>query len=129
MSKLILICGKSDNLAANVEVIGQLLWAPADFSNLGKTIQAPKEGESDRLVFCNNDHFLNGLRVAVTRGTLDNNKVEIHFVDENGVKILNILPSGSISDGGMNQWPKGFFDQMIQDVAEIGRFRRGNRPT
>lgn len=123
MGKLILNCGDHSSAPANVEVVGTMLMSPAEISDLGKNIVIPEDGE--RHVFSNNDHFLNGLRVAVIRQTLKPEDVVIHFRDPatpDVVQELTIRPSGCV-----DKWPAGFFDQYINDVQELGRFRRSRK--
>ena len=57
-------------------------------------------------VFTNNDHYLNGIRLAIKDGTLDPSKVDIQFFNDRGDHIqLFIAKNGTIS-----HWPRGFFD-------------------
>ena len=68
------------------------------------------------------DHVLNGVRKSVKRGIIKPDDVSIHFFngrpqssdDPEQVESLYIG-----SDGNLDYWPKGFFDQFDQDLSSL----------
>lgn len=121
MGKLILHVGDFERVPQGAEVLGTMTMTPAEMSDLGKGLKAPSD-DRERHLFTNNDHILNGLRLAIIRGTLDPADLSIVYrsADEADVEQkLVINPSGTITN-----WPRGFFDQFTLDVMELGRFRR-----
>jgi len=61
------------------------------------------------------DHVLNGVRLAVKRGSIDHQKVAIHFFGQVGGTAGSLLSPMIDADGRLDEWPDGFFDQL--DVA------------
>jgi predicted ATPase len=118
VGKLILNCGDYDAAPPDTEILGDMTMTPAEMSDLGKGLQAPL-GDRVRHVFSNSDHVLNGVRIAIIRGTLNPDDLLIDFHLAGNTQVLHILPSGSI-----REWPGGFFDQYVKDVQELGQFRR-----
>ena len=59
------------------------------------------------------DHLLNGVRIAVRNGILDENNVEVHYVyaDKNNPMIHRTRHMQIHEDGSMEDWPVGFFDE------------------
>lgn len=67
------------------------------------------------IVETHSDHVLNGVRLAVKRGSLDHRKVAIHFFGQVGGAAGSLLSPVIDGDGRLDAWPDGFFDQL--DVA------------
>ena len=65
------------------------------------------------------DHVLNGVRRAVKKGKLSCDDVSVHFFRPRS-ETLNGLPQVQTmaidSDGGVDSWPDGFFDQFDKDI-------------
>lgn len=70
------------------------------------------------IVESHSDHLLSGLRLAVRRGILSPDAALVHFFesaagDECRTKIH------IDEDGGIQNWPTGFFDQAISDLVKL----------
>jgi predicted ATPase len=72
------------------------------------------------------DHVLNGIRLAVMRGTIKPEHVAIYFFT--GEKIRDtaspsqdpgVLAAHVDAKGGISVWPAGFFDQAEKDMASL----------
>lgn len=66
------------------------------------------------LVESHSEHILNGFRIAVKDNVVDNNSANILYFDnyeEKAFEKINID-----SDGGVNNWPRNFFDQSTRDL-------------
>lgn len=63
------------------------------------------------IVFTNNDHFLNGVRLSVKDGKLNPENLLIIFVKEDGIATKEIL-----SDGSIQGWEDGFFDELEKSL-------------
>lgn len=60
------------------------------------------------------DHVLNGIRVAIHEKRVEANKVRIHFFERSsrsGVPESVVVSPNIDSDGRIDEWPKGFFDE------------------
>lgn len=63
------------------------------------------------------DHILNGLRIAVLDNILNNEDLSIlYFSQKIGQSVVQIPVS---SDGSIEEWPEGFFDQMDKDFERL----------
>jgi predicted ATPase len=83
----------------------------------GKGVQVVLETHSD--------HVLNGIRLAIGEHRyIECGGAIVHFFDsdKDGKSLVSELAFNS--NGGMSEWPKGFFDQYQIDVASLGRIRR-----
>lgn len=64
------------------------------------------------------EHIINGFRLQILREKIPELKEEdlyIYFFDQN----FEITPLKMEKDGNIKGWPKNFFDQEMQDLAEI----------
>ncbi|EMY6820232.1 DUF3696 domain-containing protein [Vibrio cholerae] len=68
------------------------------------------------------DHVLNGVRLAVADKAIPNSDVAIHFFqsqfDKNEEAPLITSPQLD-SNGSLDMWPEGFFDQTDKDLARL----------
>lgn len=77
---------------------------------------------SGRQVFVetHSDHVVNGIRLALRYKFIDHEKVIFnHFhnlIDEGRSEIIQIAPD---SEGALDDWPPGFFDQIEKDLARL----------
>jgi len=68
------------------------------------------------IVETHSDHVLNGIRLAVKTGVISSNAVAIHFFapPKSDERFVPLSPQID-SDGRLDAWPEGFFDQI--DIA------------
>ncbi|TVP65472.1 MAG: DUF3696 domain-containing protein [Nodularia sp. (in: Bacteria)] len=60
------------------------------------------------------DHVLNGIRVAVHQGQIKPNDVQLHYFlkhDKQGQDITEVVSPRIDSNGRIDKWPDGFFDE------------------
>jgi len=72
------------------------------------------------------DHVLNGVRLAVTRGTIKPEQVGVYFFTGRKTKDSTsssqepgVLAAHLDAKGGISVWPDGFFDQAEKDMASL----------
>ena len=70
------------------------------------------------LVESHSDHLLNGVRLAVRDGLLPPNDVAIHFFGRGG-QGAPVISVAVDRNGGVSDWPEGFFDQTERDLATL----------
>ncbi len=73
------------------------------------------------LVETHSDHVLNGIRCAVKSGMLPSESVAIHFfrprsTGEDSNRVPQVQSPAIDSDGDLDSWPAGFFDQFDIDM-------------
>jgi len=88
---------------------------PKAQSRLGLFLARASAAGAQVVIETHSDHLLNGIRIAVKKGLLKPHDVSINFVDEDyEIDHLEID-----SDGRIDDWPPGFFDQMENDLQEL----------
>jgi hypothetical protein len=122
--KLVLVCGsyflaRQTGLRDRLTVIGQTTETGDEMVAAGRTfMKEHKAAFGDVVLFTNNDHFLNGVRLAVKDGTLHQDDVEILFYDAQSVNNpvrLAINKDGRIEPG----WPPRFFTAIEDALAQL----------
>jgi predicted ATPase len=91
---------------------------PSAQSTMGSILAHFAAAGAQLVVESHSDHLLSGLRLAVRRGNLAPDAALVHFFesatgDECPTKI------GIDEDGGIQNWPTGFFDQAISDLVKL----------
>ncbi len=64
------------------------------------------------------DHVLDGVRLAVREGILSPDRVVIHFCEREGLEVRVTTPTLA-SDGQLDVWPTGFFDQHERNLSQL----------
>lgn len=94
---------------------------PGGQRKLGELIALAGAGGVQVIVETHSDHILNGIRLSVKRGMISSDKVELMYFDknrENDYKHEVIFPKID-SNGRLDQWPKGFFDEWDNALLEL----------
>jgi len=65
------------------------------------------------IIETHSDHFLNGIRVAIKESCIENNDVKIYYFskDKSELNKTNVQEIQVDSNGKINTWPEGFFDE------------------
>lgn len=72
------------------------------------------------LVETHSDHVLSGARLAVRNGALPSDKLAVHFFSGTSNEGDNgIISPTVLRDGGLSDWPEGFFDQAEIDLMTL----------
>ena len=67
------------------------------------------------IVETHSDHILNGIRIAAKRKIIKDTDITINYFNNN-YELINPMID---SDGRIDKWPEGFFDQMEKDLQEL----------
>ncbi len=96
---------------------------PASQSKIAQFLCQVANANTQVVVETHSDHILNGVRLAVAKGSIASEDVRIHYLyaTENGAVAEQILIK---KDGSLSMWPAGFFDQTEKDLAEIVKHKR-----
>ena len=115
-------------LSANIEDLlllenPEVHLHPAGQAAMGEFLAEAAAAEVQVLVETHSDHVLNGIRRAVKKGILPAEDVALHFFrprrgDEQGGEAQVQSPTLH-PDGGIDDWPDGFFDQFDKDLSEF----------
>ena len=93
---------------------------PGAQSRMGETLSRFARAGVQVFVETHSDHLLNGVRLAVKRKAISPSEVSVHFfggVNESGAHGVTSLQMDS--EGNIDAWPKGFFDQAERDLGEL----------
>ncbi len=76
------------------------------------------------IVETHSDHVLNGIRIAVREGILPPEAAVFHYfsrTDKGGIKVDSPRID---SEGKLDNWPEGFFDEGVRSLAALSSRRR-----
>lgn len=114
-------CGDTPALT----VVGHLILTDEQWSKLGhdyasnELSQAPSTKRVEN-VFCNNENFLNGVRVAIFEAKKTNDEIgqrfKIQFFDGHTARPHDLVMD---KDARFNYCPRGFFEQTENDLLKL----------
>ncbi|THC45907.1 DUF3696 domain-containing protein [Streptomyces sp. A1499] len=98
---------------------------PGGQSKLGRFLARVAGSGAQVIVETHSDHVLNGTRLAVAeeRSLRPEDAIVHYFGDEEAGSV----PIEFTARGELTEWPKGFFDQIEQDLGRLARARRRGR--
>jgi hypothetical protein len=70
-------------------------------------------------IITHSEDFFNRFRLRVAEGKLSKENVEIHWVKDDMVEIINID-----NHGGLTTWPRGLFDNQSNELYNIIKSRK-----
>jgi predicted ATPase len=92
---------------------------PRAQSGIAKFLAAMVKAGVQVLLESHSDHVLNGVRLAVKNGPLSPDEVAVHFFTGGEDNAPPVISARIDKDGGVSDWPKGFFDQAENDLAAL----------
>jgi len=95
---------------------------PRAQSKMGELIARAAASGVQVIFETHSDHVLNGIRIAVKTGLLECKKARILFFDRNtveGSKRTNVTSLTIDSDGRIDDWPSGFFDEFEKSIERL----------
>ena len=99
---------------------------PASQSQVAQFLCHVANANTQVVIETHSDHILNGVRLAVAKGTIAPQDVRIHSLAQGDGRVI-YQPISVTQSGSLSLWPSGFFDQTEKDLAEIVKSRRDNR--
>ncbi len=94
---------------------------PSGQSILGKLCALAAKGGVQLFIESHSDHFINGVRVAVKEGFINNADVHLFYLERNSSKqhSSNIISPEINENGRINIWPQGFFDEADKQLEKL----------
>jgi predicted ATPase len=93
---------------------------PAGQAKMGEFLARSANADLQIILETHSDHVLNGIRKSVKNGIIDPSRVAVHFFsrrdDSENAQVMSPLIN---KKGNLDQWPKGFFDQMDKDTVTL----------
>ncbi|HET9894904.1 MAG TPA: DUF3696 domain-containing protein [Streptosporangiaceae bacterium] len=96
---------------------------PAAQSRLGRFLAQVAGSGAQVIVETHSDHVINGIRLAsVEDRAIAPDAVVLHFFDGQASEAPTAIEL--TGRGGLSAWPKGFFDQLEEDLGRLARIKR-----
>jgi predicted ATPase len=93
---------------------------PAGQSAIGRFLVTLAAAGVQTIIETHSDHVVNGIRLAVAeQHILPAPDAVIHFLGPEGESRIEVSETGALSE-----WPRGFFDQVEFDLAQLSRISR-----
>lgn len=89
---------------------------PAGQAQMGQFLAELANYGIQVIVETHSDHILNGIRRAVKTGSIDAEKVVLHFFRARSATSPQVVSPVIDSSGNVDVWPEGFFDQFDRDM-------------
>lgn len=91
---------------------------PRAQSMLGRMLAQVAGAGVQIVIETHSDHLLNGIRLGVRDTLIAPEQVAVHFFtgDDDSRDIATLAMT---AEGGVSEWPAGFFDQAINDLIEL----------
>jgi predicted ATPase len=89
---------------------------PSGQALIGQFLAEVAQAGIQVIVESHSDHVLNGIRRAVKSCKIDSRDVVLHFFSARHDGEVPYRSPRLASDGTINQWPTGFFDQFDKDM-------------
>jgi predicted ATPase len=89
---------------------------------MGELISKACAGGVQVIVETHSDHLLNGIRLSVKNKTIDRNLVSLNYFYQviEGKELVHKKSSPAIlEDGGLSDWPDGFFDEWDKAIDKL----------
>jgi hypothetical protein len=111
--KLVFICGSylaamNTPVGERAQVISQTTETGAHMLSSGRSFHKVLPENGVKYIFCNNDLFFYGIRLAVKNGDIKHNEVEFYFYPDKDAGRPLVIEINS--EGRFEHWPDGFFD-------------------
>jgi len=93
---------------------------PAGQSKIAELCAIASANGVQIIVETHSDHFLNGIRVATKKGLLTPEQSKIYYFRKDKDELETKIDEINIDkEGGIDNYPKGFFDQFDDDLDEL----------
>ena len=103
-----------ENPEAHLHPLGQ--------TRLGDLVAKTAAAGVQVIIETHSDHLVDGMRIAVKEGVLDHEKVGVLYFKKGADNITEYQHLAVTKDGDMTDWPSGFFDQSVKNLAKLARF-------
>lgn len=92
---------------------------PRGQSRLSLLFAKAAENDIQLFIETHSDHIINGLRVAVKKKLINKDKVYLNYFSKTAQKLSSIKRIHVQPEGGLEDWPDGFFDEWDNLLNEL----------
>lgn len=98
---------------------------PSGQSKIGQFLAQMAASGVQIIIETHSDHLINGMRIAVQKGFIPNDKVSINFFSMTDKSIIPTIQHITLTeDADLSDWPDGFFDQEEKDLLALFKGRK-----
>jgi len=97
---------------------------PRGQSIIGRLMALAAQAGIQVIVETHSDHVLNGIRIAVKDGVLPADKAIFHYFSRTDTGRIEVDSPQIDSEGKLDHWPEGFFDESVKSLAALSSRRR-----
>jgi predicted ATPase len=97
---------------------------PGGQSLMGKLMAQVAAAGTQVIVETHSDHLLDGIRIAVRDSLLKPQQTAFHYFSRNEKKKIKVTTPQIDTEGRLDQWPEGFFDEAVKNLAALSSRRR-----
>jgi len=94
---------------------------PKGQTEMGRLIACSAASGVQVIVETHSDHIMDGVRIAVKEGLIQSSETLFHYFTGNSPYESTIVTPKLHSDGKLDYWPEGFFDQTLKNRARLSR--------
>jgi predicted ATPase len=91
---------------------------PSAQAEIGSFLAAVAAAGAQVLIETHSDHVMNGIRLAIKKKILSPDDAKVHYFNPRDSD-SQVLSPVIRSDGSLDQWPTGFFDQIEKDLDQL----------
>ena len=93
---------------------------PAGQSKIAELCAIASANGVQIIIETHSDHFLNGIRIATKKGILTPEQSKVYYFRKDKDELETKIDEINIdTEGGIDRYPKGFFDQMDEDLDKL----------
>jgi len=97
---------------------------PQGQTAMGKMIALAASCGVQMIVETHSEHVMDGVRIAVKQGLVSCDIVKFHYLSKSKDGLTIIKTPQLDSDGKLDYWPEGFFDQTLKNRAILAKRKR-----
>ena len=91
---------------------------PAGQTHLAELAARSAAAGSQVVMETHSDHVLDGVRLAAHGGSIEADQIVLHYFERDGMRVTVTTPQMG-SDGRLDMWPDGFFDQHERNLGRL----------
>lgn len=98
---------------------------PSAQSKIGKFLAQIADAGVKVIIETHSEHVIHGIQLAVASSLIESKQITINYFSQNDQDLQPNVQSLKISSNGeLNLWPRGFFDQSQDDLGKLFRLRK-----
>ena len=100
---------------------------PKGQTEIGKLVAKAISSKKQVIIETHSDHVIDGIRIAAALGDVDVKNVSLMFVSRDDIESESRLREITVDrNGNLSEWPKGYFDQTLEDAKSLMKMKRYN---